>query len=76
MGLFQSTPLHEGRPKVVADFARQLLFQSTPLHEGRPDKSPVRRRRKKFQSTPLHEGRLRPWGLRWWRGIVSIHAPA
>ena len=36
VGLFQSTPLHEGRHMQPSKLAGRLQFQSTPLHEGRP----------------------------------------
>jgi hypothetical protein len=33
--VFQSTPLHEGRPVMPNVCTMPKLFQSTPLHEGR-----------------------------------------
>ena len=36
--MFQSTPLHEGRPAQLTQLDGQMVFQSTPLHEGRPRK--------------------------------------
>ena len=35
-GLFQSTPLHEGRHVSIGSIQGARVFQSTPLHEGRP----------------------------------------
>jgi len=33
--LFQSTPLHKGRPKISSTVSPNSIFQSTPLHKGR-----------------------------------------
>ena len=54
---FQSTPLHEGRPSLVAVSLQFSGFQSTPLHEGRLVPSAPSLIAYPFQSTPLHEGR-------------------
>ncbi len=57
--LFQSTPLHEGRPNLVAAVCRVSCFNPRPCMRG--DRIPcfVNDFQRRFQSTPLHEGRPR-----------------
>ena len=57
-GVFQFTPLREGRPIPLSTASRVRLFQFTPLREGRPRfLRQQEARQPQFQFTPLREGR-------------------
>ena len=75
-GVFQFTPLREGRPSASKIPLALILFQFTPLREGRQIPSMnATRRGFLFQFTPLREGR-RAKGEALQKPInISIHAP-
>ena len=56
-GLFQFTPLREGRRLCIKTVYNELLFQFTPLREGRPMANAQYLLDVIFQFTPLREGR-------------------
>ena len=71
--LFQSTPLHEGRPMQLDNRWFNAGFNPRPYMRG--DAQCVGMSYPSmFQSTPLHEGRLSDGVVRVIKA-VSIHAP-
>ena len=74
IGLFQFTPLREGRQTPQKFFLRIILFQFTPLREGRPNVYRLRLVRRHFNSRPSARGDFTAKSY-YWQFYISIHAP-
>ena len=74
--LFQSTPLHEGRPCSWCGGSPPHSFNPRPCTRGDGWVPGEEGGMETFQSTPLHEGRPEKRGKALPELLVSIHAPA